>query len=70
MTKNQRESLTNTNATDYDTDYDMGLNYDSIFKINVITGTQDDLSELTSRTDGTQYDAWTRRRSEERRVHA
>ena len=52
-----KESFTNTNVTDADTDAYIGLNNYAIFKkINVITGTQDDPSALTSKTGVTQDD--------------
>ena len=51
-------NFTNTNVSEADTDDDMGLNDDTILKLNnVITVTQYDTSELTSRTGGNQDDS-------------
>ena len=52
-----RKLFTITNVADAETDADMGLNYDvKPNKINFITGTQDDTSELNPRTGVTQDD--------------
>ena len=52
-----KQFFRNTNVTDDDTDADMGLNNYAIFKrIKVSTETQDDISEFTSISGGTQDD--------------
>ena len=49
----QKEISTTNNVTNVETDADMGLKDDAIFKKNVITGTQYDPQELTSITGET-----------------